>query len=286
MIQEASMRRLTLLLCCWLTCPAIAQPAEQLLGRWIFEQIVDDTGEPVPGAEYAAALTFTEAGWMIGERSLDAPPLAPDEPGRIPYRIAGDTLFIDNDGYEEYAIYRILGTLLTLRDEENGITVHLRRDVALGPTCPEPATITNTHTPPDLYRDMAACIERGAYDTAVLFFGLAGVYGRIDTYRVVDYTAHQVIEVLQLQMLDPLTDAQKERFLETLTAKNEKGSPAHQAVCAWMQSVGPPAYHPAYMIQHGMKAFAADATPLKENFDAAAAWAEALLTYVHCETVE
>lgn len=54
------------------------------------------------------------------------------------------------------------------------------------------------------------------------------------------------------------------------------GQADHQAVVAWARSSGPPAYHPSWMIQHGMRAINGDRAKgdngLKPGFEPVAAW--------------
>ena len=46
--------------------------------------------------------------------------------------------------------------------------------------------------------------------------------------------------------------------------------------------MGPPAYHPTYMIQHGMASLAGADDGIKQDFDSGEAWAESLKNYLHC----
>src|ERR1700749_155154 len=50
-------------------------------------------------------------------------------------------------------------------------------------------------TPGDLYLDMRACIDKQDDADAADLFAMGGVYGRFDSLRVSDQTAHQATQV-------------------------------------------------------------------------------------------
>ena len=155
--------------------------------------------------------------------------------------------------------------------------------------CVGSAKLQNTYTPADLYRAAELCVRRATYREAAFLYAMAGVYGRYDTLRVADKTAHQALTVLQMQAFGALGQGPQEAFKKAI--KESLGSPAGlAAACKEIQRIGPPAYHPRYMIQHGMGAFTKDG-PTKDGstrdglvtpFDASAAWKRSLDTYLHC----
>src|SRR6266511_4934720 len=57
--------------------------------------------------------------------------------------------------------------------------------------CENISSVDNTHTPPDIYKSMVKCAEKGDYAAAIYLFALAGTYTYYDRLRVVDTTAHQ-----------------------------------------------------------------------------------------------
>jgi len=151
--------------------------------------------------------------------------------------------------------------------------------------CAGSAKLQNMYTPADLYRAAELCIRRATYRDAAFLYALAGVYGRYDTLRVADRSAHQAITVLQMQAFGGLPPDRQEAFKRAV--QESLGAPANlAAVCKEIQRIGPPAYHPHYMIQHGMGAFTKDASSPKDGlvtpFDAPAAWKRALDSYLHC----
>lgn len=149
--------------------------------------------------------------------------------------------------------------------------------------CTNSSTLSNKFTPADLYRGVTSCLKNDNYRDGVFLFALAGVYGRFDTFRVKDKTAHQAITVLQMDTLGPLDKAKHESIKSEF--RKVSGNPnSLQEMCTEIKRIGIPSYHPQYMIQHGMNAFIGGNSNngLVDNFDANAAWIKALDSYLHC----
>lgn len=51
--------------------------------------------------------------------------------------------------------------------------------------------LENKHTPSDLFKALIKCTEQEKYKEGAFLFALGGVYGRFDSLRVTDQTAHQ-----------------------------------------------------------------------------------------------
>lgn len=151
---------------------------------------------------------------------------------------------------------------------------------ALG--CIEAARVESSMNPADLYASMEACARADRPQDALLLFGLAGVYGRFDTLRVADRSAHQGIQIIHRRHVDAVPPAQWAPVQELL--RQTTSTPAELArFCARVRGIGHPTYHPAYMIQHGMGAFLGQGgDPLVPSFDPAAGWESALDSYLHC----
>lgn len=139
-----------------------------------------------------------------------------------------------------------------------------------------------TYNPVDLYRAARVCIQAGRFDPAVRLFLLANVFGRYDMLRVADSTAHQAITVARMSIFGDLPKDAGDAFQTTAKAMIE--DPQQQAqLCTRFRRIGPPTYHPRYMIQHGMGAFmGGQGNGLVKDFDPAAAWAKVLGDYMHC----
>jgi hypothetical protein len=152
--------------------------------------------------------------------------------------------------------------------------------------CTDVAHLRNIYTPADLYRAIPACVKRNDYDSAVFISALAGVYARYDQMRVADESAHQAETVLRMTYLDNLPPDQQKKLAEVLRARTN--SPMKlTAMCDQIRGIGPPHYFPAYMVQHGMGAFAGNTRGdgLVAGFDGARAWNEALTTLLRCPEV-
>ena len=113
--------------------------------------------------------------------------------------------------------------------------------------------------------------HRAAYQ-----LGLAArLRAQFDQKRVADRTAQQAFSVLTMQPAN-------ERVLSWGGGSQTIGAEDHRAVLAWARKSGPPTYHPAWMIQHGMGAFGASSRAgagLNAGFVAASAWSQVLDDY-------
>jgi TPR repeat protein len=113
--------------------------------------------------------------------------------------------------------------------------------------------------------------QRAAYQ-----LGLAArLRAQFDQKRVADRTAQQAFIVLTMLPAN-------ERVLSWGGGSQTIGAEDHRAVLAWARKSGPPTYHPAWMIQHGMGAFGASSrvgAGLNAGFVAASAWSQVLDDY-------
>lgn len=149
--------------------------------------------------------------------------------------------------------------------------------------CVESEKLSNRYTPADLYKAISKCVNQDKYKEGAFMFALAGVYGRFDSFRVADNTAHQAIAVLRMQTFSSLGKEKENAFKESL--KNTLGNPDGLAsICKEIRSLGTPDYYPRYMVQHGMGAFQKNnsGNGLVADFDSKAAWEKSLDTYLHC----
>lgn len=149
--------------------------------------------------------------------------------------------------------------------------------------CASPESVRNTHTPVDLYKSNVECVKRGNYEAAVFSNLVAGVYARFDSMRVADTTAGQAQTVLRMKYVGSLSEDEKKEFMKHLTSLAE--SPNRMAaMCAEVRKLGPPTYHPSYMIQHGMNAVLGSnaGSGLVQSFDSASSWEKSLIGYLRC----
>lgn len=155
------------------------------------------------------------------------------------------------------------------------------------PSCQPIGTVNNRSTPPALYAAVADCIRHDRYTDAYALFGLAGIYSHFDAERVLDKTAGQAGPVMVLGLFNSLPTESATRFRAEAGAIGAD-RPALERLCAAVRKVGPPAYYPHYMIQHGMGAVTAalsgkpEGTTVDPNFDAAATWQSLQGSYLNC----
>lgn len=150
--------------------------------------------------------------------------------------------------------------------------------------CIAVADAKSIYTPADLYKGVAACITAGDLRNGPELYALAGVYGRFDTLRVTDRSAHQALIVLQMQNLATLPKDKTDDF-QTQLGMLAKDQVRLTELCTQIRRVGPPNYVPRYMTQHGMGAFLPDKDKGTETaFDPVTAW-EQSLTYLHCPEI-
>lgn len=139
------------------------------------------------------------------------------------------------------------------------------------------------YTPADLAVAVVKCADRKEYDMAVDLFILMQLRAVYDTKRVKDRSAHQAGAVLALQIRNTLGAARLKKLQAAFDKFGGDNSPRHKAFCALMKRQGPPEYHPAYMIQHGMTAFTGrDGNGLIRGFRPQKAWRDLLKGYMKC----
>jgi hypothetical protein len=135
---------------------------------------------------------------------------------------------------------------------------------AAGPGCVGKEKLTNKLTPVDLYRGISTCIEQENFEPGVFMYAMAGAYGRFDTLRVADESAHQAAKILP-QILG--NDAKRASY------------------CSEVERIGPPAYFPSYMVQHGLGALTGaknGEAALVPSFNREVAWKQAVMGYLQC----
>lgn len=149
--------------------------------------------------------------------------------------------------------------------------------------CINRSGIKNNFTPADLYKGMLRCVQEKKVDDAIMLFALSGVYGRFDTMRVADESAHQAVTVLKNASMDAMTEPEREDFKAKMLAFMGNDE-QHKKICREIKAIGAPDYYPRYMVQHGMSAFHSNNTGngLIPSFNASQAWDMSLTAYLHC----
>jgi len=157
--------------------------------------------------------------------------------------------------------------------------------------CVDIKNLSNKYTPADLYKAVPTCIKEGKLDFGGQIFALASAYGRFDSERVADKTAHQGTKVLIMRYLSLNKDISKEEkkeFSNIIQKGLKEGSNKHIKLCADLVKIGSPDYYPDYMILHGMNAILGKNTNsnLVPGFNAEKAWKKTLKEYIHCSNLK
>ena len=139
-------------------------------------------------------------------------------------------------------------------------------------------------SPADLAVSVVACAKAGRSNDAAELMVLMLARGLFDTERVEDTTAHQGVQVLQMQVGALLTDAEAAAFQDKMQALTvDRTGAAFAALCKRMKALGVPAHDPGYMLAQGMGAVTGEAgAPLVQGFDPPAAWDKALHDFLSC----
>jgi len=149
--------------------------------------------------------------------------------------------------------------------------------------CVELTEVTNQHTPADILKGMEKCLKGKEYEKAAKLFAISGLYGSYDMLRVEDKTAHQAMMVLQQNVIFTLNEEDGEALKSALEIALEKDSETLKSTCQTIRNIGPPQYHPAYMIQHGMKAFLqSEDDGIVKDFNSEESWKSVLKNYLYC----
>lgn len=144
--------------------------------------------------------------------------------------------------------------------------------------------LSRKFTPPDMYKAAAICAQHDMNKEGIFLVALAGAYGKFDTLRVADKTAHDAPNISRMTSFASL-DANKISTLQANMKATFSDPAALAAICNDVIRIGPPDYFPRYMIQHGMGVFIQDpkaGNGLVNGFDASAAWSQTLGSYLHC----
>ena len=150
--------------------------------------------------------------------------------------------------------------------------------------CVDLSQVTNENNPADIFNGMKECLKHKEFKNAAKLFAIAGVYGKFDTYRVKDKSAHQAIMVLQQNIIMNFDESERNSLFESLKTELAKGSTNLDEICQAIRKIGFPKYYPKYMIQHGIQAFLEkEGDGLNEKFDNEVSWNLALNEYLHCE---
>lgn len=147
--------------------------------------------------------------------------------------------------------------------------------------CVDISSLTAQNTPAEILPGVRRCIDDHDYIRGVRLFAVADVYGRFDTMRVMDVSAHAAVPALESAYLGQVDRDSVAKFQATLKEIADSSSKLRD-LCTQVRTLGPPAYPPTYMTSHGMSAFTGQGGGLKRNFDRTSAWESSLKSVLHC----
>lgn len=148
--------------------------------------------------------------------------------------------------------------------------------------CVDLSEVTNENNPADILNGMKKCMEIKDYKNAARLFAISGVYGKFDTYRVKDKSAHQALMALQQNVVMNIDETDKKILFNNINDLLSDKISLNE-ICEVIQKIGIPKYYPKYMVQHGIQAFTDNnGNGLIEGFDNEKSWALALKNYLHC----
>lgn len=143
--------------------------------------------------------------------------------------------------------------------------------------CLDKSELTEHLSPPEIWKSISSCLSSENYSNAIFQYALAGVYGRYDSMRVADETAHQAAKILPIIAWESLKEEKVKLFRERIQETLGKDT-IRKSYCDEIIKIGPPSYTPNYMLQHGLGA----TKPYIEPFDSKTAWPIAVNGYLSC----
>jgi len=126
------------------------------------------------------------------------------------------------------------------------------------------------YSPADLFYGLSQCLDKSEYEKAAVLYSIAFAYGKYDSLRVTDKSAHQALSVMKFNLMNA-----KKEHIDTFQSVVTEKFKDRAKLCQELQSIQPPTYFPRYMIQHGIQALTQATQPnngLIENFNAQDSW--------------
>ena len=153
--------------------------------------------------------------------------------------------------------------------------------------CADITNLSSLYSPAELYPAVRKCVDKRKYDEAARLFSMAGAYGYYDSMRVDYEGAPHAIRYIQILSFQDVGKRKMKNFNTHLASDYAAGTQSHIALCTEMKKIGPPSYHPEYMIQHGMRSGLTSASSaMRAEFDAGQAWRQTLTRYLGCMIYE
>jgi hypothetical protein len=144
-------------------------------------------------------------------------------------------------------------------------------------------TLTNKHTPVDMFAGVVTCIENKDYEQGAKLYLLALTYAEFDSKRVVGLMAAEVVTALKLNTFSSLPENTMTDFRfaveATLGYADQKSF-----TCRALNNIGAPKYHPNYMINYGLAHLENNdnSLALLVDFNEKKSWNEVVEKYSKC----
>lgn len=170
------------------------------------------------------------------------------------------------------------------------MTIHLQAaagwnlDATKPAGCVNIATLSNQHTPADLFIGLHSCLKEKNLDKASELYSLANIYCRYDTKRVADRSSYGACDILLRDVISGFPQNEINAFSKHFDLYMPPNSDTRKSVCAKIIAIGKPAYFPSYMIRHGIGVIdtPANLDGLKSSFDKDKEWKFVLRTAIEC----
>lgn len=147
--------------------------------------------------------------------------------------------------------------------------------------CVDVVSVDNARSAVDIAAGARACNAAGRYDPAAELMMVSMAFTFFDTRRVRGASAHGAINAMLgvgTAELPPMTGDSLNTAMDALDADAAR----KVRTCNHLRGLAPPAYPPVYMVEPGReRSVAPGGEALVADFDAAAAWAQAL-AFVKC----
>lgn len=131
--------------------------------------------------------------------------------------------------------------------------------------------------PVDIVQLWKTLVNKGSYEDTPYVKATFLAFGLYDTWRVLDATAHAMLDVLHAELQGLLSGKNRQRYSQ---AQGKLKDPIFmENVRDFVASMGPPTYHPDYMIHHGVGFFTGEHEHndgIQPNFDVDVAWSGVL----------
>ena len=142
-----------------------------------------------------------------------------------------------------------------------------------------------TDIPPRLACSVRDCIAQERYDDAMRLYLAYSSFGLFDQQRVKDESGHAALVDLTAWIFGGHSRDVMDGLRAVRDRMRDRDGIFFLNTCEAIAKVGPPDYHPAYLIARGIQPRKSDNDWAVEGFDAGAAWHKSLVELNGCPSV-